>query len=98
MLDAVADLRVENQLTCGIDGYPAKGCSVTVKNPPAAPTEETVDFTLPGPARRRPRTGSTQAADRRTTAASRGRWSVVVVVVLVLAGRRLALSRRDRNA
>ena len=36
VLDAVADVRLEKGLTCGIDGYPVKGCSVTVKNPPAA--------------------------------------------------------------
>lgn len=47
VLDQVSDLRVEKQLVCGIDGYPASGCSVTVKDPPKPAPEHRVDFTLP---------------------------------------------------
>jgi hypothetical protein len=98
VLDAVADVRVENQLTCGIDGYPVKGCSVTVKNPPTpAGTEQTVDFSLPASA-----TGTDDAA---TKPASDGDddgvpWPLVGVLaaVVVLGGGAFALSRRNKTA
>lgn len=98
VLDAVADVRVENQLTCGIDGYPVKTCSVTVKNPPAAATEKTVDFALPASA-----TDSKDAAN--TPAASDSDeggvpWPLVGVVaaVVLLGGGAFALSRRGSRA
>ena len=98
VLDAVADVRVENQLTCGIDGYPVKGCSVTVKNPPAAAAQESVDFTLPKSATETSDTGSTQAAEQTDDSGFPWTLVVVVVVVLVLAGAGLAVARRGRNA
>jgi len=98
VLDAVADVRVENQLTCGIDGYPVKGCSVTVKNPPAASTEQSVSFTLPKAAAPNSDSGSTPAAQQ--TGDSGFPWTLVavIVVVLILAGAGLAVARRGRNA
>jgi hypothetical protein len=97
VLDAVADLRVEKQLTCGIDGYPVKGCSVTVKNPPAA-AQNSVDFTLPKSATEQSDAGSTQAAEQTDDSGFPWTLVVVVVVVLVLAGGGLAVARRGRNA
>jgi len=98
VLDAVADVRVENQLTCGIDGYPVKGCSVTVKNPPAASTESTVSFTLPKTATDKADAGATQAAQQTDDGGFPWTLVLVVVVVLVLAGAGLAVARRGRNA
>ena len=98
VLDAVADVRVENQLTCGIDGYPVKGCSVTVKSPPAAATESTVSFTLPKTATDKADAGSTQAAQQTDDGGFPWTLVLVVVVVLVLAGAGLAVARRGRNA
>ena len=98
VLDAVADVRVEKQLTCGIDGYPVKGCSVTVKNPPAASTAASVDFTLPKSASEKSDAGSTQAAQQTDDGAFPWTLVAVVVVVLVLAGAGLALARRGRSA
>jgi hypothetical protein len=98
VLDAVADLRVENQLTCGIDGYPVKGCSVTVKNPPAAAAQTRVDFTLPKSATEQSDAGSTQTAEQSDDGGFPWTLVVVVVVVLVLAGAGLAVARRGRNA
>ena len=98
VLDAVADVRVENQLTCGIDGYPVKGCSVTVKNPPAAAAQESVDFTLPKSATEKSDAGSTQAAEQTDDSGFPWTLVVVVVVVLVLAGAGVAVARRGRNA
>lgn len=98
VLDAVADVRVENQLTCGIDGYPVKGCSVTVKNPPAASTEQNVSFTLPKTAAAKSDAGATQAAQQSDGSGFPWTLVAVVVVVLVLAGAGLAVARRGRNA
>jgi len=98
VLDAVADVRVENQLTCGIDGYPVKGCSVTVKNPPAASTEQNVSFTLPKTAAAKSDAGATQAAKQSDGSGFPWTLVAVVVVVLVLAGAGLAVARRGRNA
>ena len=98
VLDAVADLRVQNQMTCGIDGYPVKGCSVTVKNPPAAAAQDSVDFTLPKSATDQSEAGSTQTAEHTDDSGLPWTLVAVVVVVLVLAGAGLAVARRGRNA
>jgi hypothetical protein len=103
VLDAVADVRLDKALTCGIDGYPVKGCSVTVKNPPAAATEQNVDFTLPqaasGDSGQAAQPSASDNADR-ATSDSGFPWTlvVVVVVVVVLAAGGLLLSQRSRNA
>ena len=94
VLGAVAKVRVEKQLTCGIDGYPVKGCSVTVKNPPAAGTEKPVAFQLPAAA----------TADKKPAAAVDDGggvpWSLVGVVaaLVVIGGGALALTRRGKRA
>lgn len=99
VLDAVADVRLDKSLTCGIDGYPVKGCSVTVKNPPAAATEQSVDFALPKTASD-DSTASPAASDVTASDSSGFPWTLVVVVmvVLVLAAGGLVLSRRSKNA
>jgi hypothetical protein len=97
VIDAVADVRVEKSLLCGIDGYPASGCSVTVKNPPKAAAEQRVGFTLPAAAK--------STGDSAKPAAAQSEdddfpWTlvVVVVVVVVLAGAGLMLARRSSRA
>ena len=95
VLDAAAKVRVENALTCGIDGYPTKGCSVTVKNPPSAAPQQAVDFTLPAAATA---SDTSSAAQDQTQDDSGFPVALVVVVVLVvlLAGGALLLARRRR--
>ena len=94
VLDAVADVRVEDQLTCGIDGYPVKGCSVTVKNPPAAAAEQAVDFQLPETAE------DTAAASAVEDDENGLAWPLVGVLaaVVLIGGAALALSRRNKSA
>jgi hypothetical protein len=99
VLDAVADVRLDKSLTCGIDGYPVKGCSVTVKSPPAAAAEQSVDFALPKSATDDSSTAPA-ASDESASDSSGFPWTlvVVVVVVVVLAAGGLLLSRRSKNA
>ena len=99
VLDAVADVRLDKSLTCGIDGYPVKGCSVTVKNPPAAATEQTVDFAMPKSAGDDASTAPA-ASDEAASDSSGFPWTLVVVVlvVVVLAAGGLLLSRRNKSA
>lgn len=93
VLDAVSDLRVEDQLVCGIDGYPTAGCSVTVDDPPAVPPEETVDFAVPAADQTDDRAG-----DRSGDQSGGFSWSLAgaAVLVAVLAGGAVVLSRRRR--
>ena len=47
VLSAVADVRVEDGLTCGIDGYPVRGCGTAVKDAQMPANEQPVAFALP---------------------------------------------------
>jgi hypothetical protein len=105
VLDAVADVRTDQGLTCGIDGYPVKVCSVTVKNAPRAATNQTVDFALPEAAAPEASASADPATESSADSASDSQdggapWTLVAVgvVVLLLAAGGLALARRSRNA
>ena len=100
VLDAVADVRVQEGVTCGIDGYPVRTCSVTVKDAPAARPEATVDFALPRSAT------STDATRSAGTGSDSGAgdgdvpWPLVGAVgaVVLLGGGALLLARRNKSA
>ena len=98
VLGAVADVRTEKSLTCGIDGYPVKTCSVTVKNPPAAAKEQNVSFAMPKQAEKSG--SSSKPASSGSDDGGGFPWALVVVVVLVvvLAAGGFALARRNRTA
>ena len=103
VLDAVADVRIEKTLTCGIDGYPVKGCSVTVKNPPAAASEAPVDFAMPKPASATSDSGSSDSAASESDDSSDdgAPWALVgvgVLVVLLAAGGFVLSRRRSSGA
>lgn len=95
VLDSVADIRVEKQLVCGIDGYPVSGCSVTVKNPPPPAGQSNVAFTIPPAAK----SGDSPAAEAENGDGGIP-WTLVGVVaaVVVIGGGALALTRRNRVA
>ena len=48
VLQAVADVRIEEGLTCGIDGYPARECGPAVKGVSVPANDEQVQLQLPG--------------------------------------------------
>jgi len=98
VLDAVADVRLDAQLLCGIDGYPVKSCSVTVKDPPRAARQQTVDFTMPA---------ATEGSSSESSAAERSGddgggvpWPLLgaVAAVVVIGGGALVLARRRTSA
>lgn len=94
VLDAVADVRLDKQLLCGIDGYPVRTCSVTVKNPPARAKEKPVAFKVPA----KPAAEGTSAAP--VSDGGGFPWPLVGALgaVVVIGGGALALSRRNRSA
>ena len=77
VLDAVAQVR-QHPYTCGIDGYPATGCSVTVKNASES-AGAAVPFTLPKAAQ--PGTSSTGAS----SSGGLGPWPWVALAVICIA-------------
>jgi hypothetical protein len=97
VLDAVAHVRTNKSLICGIDGYPVKSCSVTVKNPPKATNEPNVAFAMPAAAK-----GQKSSTKPVTADSDKGggiSWPLVVVVVVVVAlvvGGLLLARRRSR--
>jgi hypothetical protein len=101
VLGAVAKVRAEKGLVCGIDGYPVTGCSVTVKNPPAAAPQQNVAFKLP-PAASPAGSASPAASSSSSTSTDDGGfpWPLVGVVaaLVVIGGGALALARSRRNA
>jgi hypothetical protein len=98
VLGAAADVRTQKSLTCGIDGYPVKTCSVTVKNPPAAAKAQNVAFAMPKKADK----GSSATKSAQSDAGNSGGfpWALVgvVVLVVVLAAAAFALARRNRTS
>ncbi|MFD2080141.1 hypothetical protein SAMN05421678_10526 [Actinopolymorpha cephalotaxi] len=108
VLAAVADVRDQKSMICGIDGFPSSGCGDPVKKEPAvASPEPTVALALPAvhaeakaggkkAGAGEPREG---AGDRAVDAGSGGLPVLPVVAVLVvLLGGGLLFLRSQRNA
>ncbi len=100
VLDAAAEVRAEGGLVCGVDGYPAKGCSVTVKDPPAAADEATVDFALPEQEADEAAASDTDSDQASEDSDEGAPWTLigVGVAVVVIGGAAFALSRRGKTA
>jgi hypothetical protein len=99
ILAAVAPVRIEKGLTCGIAGYPAKGCGDSVKNIKVPATDTPVTLQV-GPA-----VGATVTASPSPAAGSDSSpgapWAGIIIaaiVVVVLAAGGLLLSRRRTAA
>jgi hypothetical protein len=97
-LDAVTDLRVEKSLFCGIDVYPVKSCSVTVKNPPPATHQANVSFAMPAATKgEKTSTAPVQGDSEKGGGINWPIVLVVVVVVVLVVGALLMLRRRNRT-
>lgn len=93
VLAAVAPVRIEKGLTCGVDGYPSKGCGEQVKNINVPATDEPVTLQIGDPVG----SSAAPAAPSSADSDSGTPWSGIViaaVVVVLLAGGGLVLSRR----
>ena len=88
VLETAAKVRAQKGLVCGVDGYPASGCSVTVKNPPGTQQQQNVSFRLPKV------TGSSHTAHEAGGSGVPWVLIAVIVIVILLAGAALALARR----
>ncbi|MGW1342859.1 SCO2322 family protein [Kribbella sp. NPDC002412] len=97
ILAAVAPVRIEKGLTCGIDGYPSAGCGEQVKNIQVPATDDPVTLQI-GAAVGSSAAPSPTASPAASSSDSGGApWTGIIiaaVVVVVLAGGGLALSRR----
>lgn len=97
ILAAIAPVRIEKGLTCGIDGYPAKGCADSVKAIKIPATDAPVTLQIGdavGAAAPSPTAASSSSDDGAP-------WTAIIiaaVVVVVLAGGGLALNRRRTAA
>jgi hypothetical protein len=96
ILGEVTDLRVESDMVCGIDGYPASGCGEPVKNAEVPANEEAVAFTLPSDSGADG--GASDAAV--VSEASTVPWGLVGLgaLVVLIGGGAFVLSRRRKAA
>lgn len=98
VLAAVAPVRIEKGLTCGIDGYPARGCGDPVKNIKVPATDEPVQLeitpavgsTVTSP----PATATPTSTAQQDDGAPWGGIITAAVIVLLLAVGGLVLARR----
>ncbi len=100
LLAEVGDVRVDSGMTCGIDGYPVKGCGVPVKNAEVPTDEETVAIELPADENAETSADAQPATAESSDEGSGLLWPLVGagVLVLAIAGGGLALSRRNASA
>lgn len=92
VLDAVAQVR-QHPYTCGIDGYPATGCSVTVKNA-AESTGQPVTFALPKAASGNTSTGGSTGSSTGGSGSGPWPWVALAVICLALAWGAYAMNNR----
>ena len=91
ILAAAGPVRIEKGLTCGIEGYPSKGCGDQVKNINVPATDEPVTLQVNAAV------GSTVVPAAAESDDDGAPWTAIVaaaVAVVVLAGGGLVLSRR----
>jgi len=91
VLEEVADVRIEDGLTCAIDGYPAKGCGDPVTDVKTA-DEQTVAFEMPS--------NDSEEAVEEGSADDGLPWPLlgVVLLVAVIGAAALLLGRRNKSA
>lgn len=93
VLADVADVRVEGGMTCALDGYPASGCGVPVKDVQVPANEKPVGFALPETAQQ---DGQQDSQDNQDEDGSNGALlAAVAAAVVVLGGGGYLFSRRN---
>lgn len=94
VLGSVVAVRQADGMICALDGYPAQGCGVPVKDAQVSADEDPVSFTLPAAA------DAEAAADSDPAAQSAFPWTLVAVLaaVVVLAALAIPMYRRKQSA
>lgn len=94
VVDAAAEVRTDNGMLCGIDGYPVRTCSVTVKSPGSTATGRQVAFSLPPKAQAA--LGQPAGAAQTSQEGGSVPWPLIGALagVVVVGGGALALNRR----
>lgn len=104
VLQAVAQVRTGAVPTCAIDGYPAQGCGVPVKNAKVPSDEPTVAVNLPPTKAAQGTAAGSKATNKsatdQTDQGSGVLWPVVGVVVLValIGAGAFAMNRRNQTS
>jgi hypothetical protein len=101
ILAAVAPVRIEKGLTCGIAGYPSKGCGDQVKNIKVPATEAPVTLQIGAAVGSTATPSPSPAATSSSSDDGGAPWAAIIiaaVVVVLLAGGGLVLSRRRTAA
>jgi hypothetical protein len=101
ILAAVGPVRIEKGLTCGIAGYPAKGCGDAVKSIKVPATDAPVTLQIGDAVGATPTASPSPVASSSSDDDGGAPWTGIIiaaVVVAVLAGGGLALSRRRTAA
>lgn len=95
ILDEVTDVRVENGMTCALDGYPAAGCGEPVANAEVPTDEEPVAFALPAADG-----DDAGTADEAAVSEDSEPWLLagLVVLIAVMAAAALVMARRRKTA
>ena len=90
VLSTVAEVRIENALVCGLDGWPATGCGDQIEG--AAPTgeEELVTLQLPG-------SGDNDTATDSDDGMSAGTWALMGVGAVAVVGLGFGAMRLNRR-
>lgn len=86
-LESVVKLRTESEQICALDGYPASGCGVPVKDATISEDERAVTFALP----------SSEKADSDDDSDTPWTLIGVAAAVVVLGGLAVPLYRRNRE-
>jgi hypothetical protein len=85
-LDGVADLRVENSLICGINGFPTTACSVEVAEVAETSDDESVEVALPAAASGEQATQGEQSGENEANESDdTAPWALLGVGVLLVA-------------
>jgi hypothetical protein len=100
ILAAVAPVRIEKGLTCGIAGYPGKGCGDAVKSIKVPATDTPVTLQIGDTVGATP-TASPSPAASSSDSDSGTPWTGVIIAaaaIVIVAGGGLALNRRRTTA
>ena len=100
LLQKVTEVRLSSGMLCALDGYPATGCGVPVKNATVPAQEQPVAFELPSDSADQAGGSGAASSSQTQDDSNQTAWTlggVALLVVLIAAGA-VAMSRRNKTA